>query len=677
MNIKFKKCWVFLITGFIVFCVCQTGFAESKEDKTLSPYFYVENGDASVDNFPLEETDVKVNITGVIAEVVVTQKYKNNGIKPISARYIFPASTRAAVHGMKMMIGDEVITAKIEERQAAQIIFDTAKKQGKSASLLKQQRPNVFSMNVANIMPNTSILVELSYTELLVPTDGIYSFVYPTVVGPRYSSQSEANSPETDLWVKNPYLKEGSLPRTHFNINAHVSTGIALQEVICTSHETNINYKSDSFADISLKDPEDFAGNRDYILKYRLADEKIESGLLLYEGKDENFFLLMVQPPESVLPKDIPGREYIFVVDVSGSMHGFPLNTSKILLKNLIGKLKPTDKFNVILFAGRSNLMSSTSLPANTENINQAIRLIDGQSGGGGTNLYAALKKAMDIDKDESFSRSIVIVTDGYITAEKDVFDLIHNNLNRTNVFSFGIGSSVNRYLIEGIAKAGLGEPFVVTKPEEAYPVSEKFRQYIQSPVLTGISLNKSGFEAYDIEPESIPDLFAKRPVVVFGKYRNNAKGVIEVRGQSGSGEYVQAINVSDAKPLETNHALKYLWARTRIAQLSDFNFNYNSEENKKEVTSLGISYNLLTANTSFVAVREVVVNPEGQSKDVNQPLPLPKNVSNLAVGGSMASVPEPDILLLVIAFGFITGGVLMLKKGFTIYKNKGNTFYL
>jgi Ca-activated chloride channel family protein len=564
---------------------------------------------------------------------------------------------------MKMMIGNEIITAKIEERQAAQKIFDTAKKQGKSASLLQQQRPNVFSMHVANIMPNSSISVELKYTELLVPTDGVYSFIYPTVVGPRYSNQQEAKSPEIDLWVKNPYLKEGSLPQTFFNINTHVSTGIALQEVVCTSHKTNINYESDSVADIRLKNPEDFGGNRDYILKYRLAGEEIESGLLLYEGENENFFLLMVQPPERVLPKDIPGREYVFVVDVSGSMNGFPLNTSKILLKNLIGNLRPTDKFNVILFAGCSRLMSPYSFPATKENIDKAIRLIDEQSGGGGTELYAALKRAMGIDKDESFSRSIVIVTDGYITAEKDVFDLIHNNLNRTNVFSFGIGSSVNRYLIEGIAKAGLGEPFVVTKPEEAYPLAEKFRQYIQSPVLTGIELNKRGFDAYDIEPASIPDLFAKRPVVVFGKYRNNAEGVIEVSGQSGSGEYVQSINVSDTKPLETNNALKYLWARTRIAQLSDFNFNNNSEENKKEVTSLGISYNLLTANTSFVTVREVVVNPEGQSKDVNQPLPLPENVSNLAVGGDMASVPEPDVLVLIIAFGFIMGGILMIKK--------------
>ncbi|MFC1884399.1 VIT domain-containing protein [Thermodesulfobacteriota bacterium] len=663
MGIDFKRCCVFLIVGFCTFCVTATGFAEKEADKTLSPYFFVENGETSLDQFPLEETKVTVNITGVIAEVVLTQKYKNNGTKPISARYIFPASTRAAVHGMKMIIGNEIITAKIKERQAAQKTFDKAKKQGKSASLLKQQRPNVFSMSVANIMPNTPIHVELRYTELLVPTDGIYSFVFPTVVGPRYSSQPEAQSPETDLWVKNPYLKNGSPPRTGFNIKVHVSTGIPLQEVVCTSHETHIHYESDSIANINLKNPEDFSGNRDFILKYRLAGKKIESGLLLYEGANENFFLLMVQPPERVLPEDIPGREYVFVVDVSGSMHGFPLNTSKKLLKNLIGNLRITDKFNVILFAGGSHLMAPASLPATEENINQAIRLIDGQRGGGGTELYSALKKGLDLPKDESFSRSIIIVTDGYITAERPVFELIQKNLNRTNVFSFGIGTGVNRYLVEGIAKAGLGEPFVVTTPEEAHPVAENFRQYIQSPVLTGIKVNKKGFDAYDIEPVSIPDLFAQRPVIVFGKYHDKEDGIIEISGQSGAGEYKRAFRVSETRPLETNQALKYLWARTRISRLSDFNFHKNSIENKAEITSLGITYNLLTAHTSFVAVREVVVNPGGQSEDVKQPLPLPKNVSNLAVGNSMTSVPEPGLLVMMITLVFVLSTVFIFKR--------------
>ena len=261
--------------------------------------------------------------------------------------------------------------------------------------------------------------------------------------------------------------------------------------------------------------------------------------------------------------------------------------------------------------------------------------------------------------QDETRSRTILIITDGYISAEKDVFQLIQQNLNRTNVFSFGIGSSVNRYLIEGMAKSGQGEPFVVTEPSQAAAAAERFRNYIQSPVLTRISVQYDGFEAYDVEPPAVPDLFAQRPVMVFGKWRGNPKGIIELAGVSGKGNYLQRLDVSETKPLELNRALGYLWARTRIGRLSDFNSKKNSPENKAQITALGLTYNLLTAYTSFVAVHEVVRNSGTPAEDVHQPLPLPLNVSNLAVGGTMSRVPEPELcLLLGIAFLVITGAM-------------------
>jgi len=661
---NYLKPLIYFILALAVFMFASTGHAETENQKTLSPYFYIENGDPSVDRFPLKKTHVNVTITGVIADVVVTQKYVNHGTRPITARYIFPASTRAAVHGMKMKIGEHMICAKVKERNIAQKEFNTAKKQGKSASLLKQQRPNVFSMNVANIMPEDIIEIELHYTELLVPTDGTYEFIYPTVVGPRYSNQNETDSPETDHWIKNPYLKEGSEDHTEFDIDLSISTGIALQELVCPSHKTEIVWESKSLARILMATSEKYGGNRDFILNYRLAGKTIESGLMLYSGKDENFFLLMVQPPEQVKPADIPPREYIFVVDISGSMHGFPLNTAKKLLKNLIENLKESDKFNVVLFAGGSKVMAPASVPASGENIHSAIRLIDGQKGGGGTELSLALKKALSLPADETYSRTILIITDGYIAAEKDVFHLIQQNLNRTNVFAFGIGSSVNRYLIEGMAKAGHGEPFVVTQPLEAHGAAQRFRNYVQSPVLTHIAVTYDGFETYDMEPPVIADLFARRPVMVFGKWRGNPQGTIELTGVDGSGKYLKTVHVSETKPLKVNSALKYLWARTRIGRLSDFNFKDHTHDTRAQITSLGLTYNLLTANTSFVAVHEVVRNPEAQSQEVHQPLPLPLHVSNLAVGGSVSKVPEPGLCtVLVIALL-----ILILTMGYKKY---------
>ena len=658
--IKWLACLMFILA---VIAPARAENEKATDDLTLSPYFFIEGGDPSVDRLPLKETSVVVNISGVVADVHITQKYYNDGTRPINARYIFPASTRAAVHGMTMTIGQQVITAKIQKRQKAQKKFDQAKKEGKSASLLKQQRPNVFSMNVANIMPGDTIDIQLHYIELLVPSDGTYEFIYPSVVGPRYSNQFESSASERDKWIKSPYLPAGRKPNTKFNIRTKISTGIALQEIACTSHETDIAWESDSVASVSLKDPETFGGDRDYILKFRLHGKDIQSGLLLYEGTDENFFLLMVQPPDRVKPEDIPPREYIFVVDVSGSMHGFPLNTTKQLLKDLIGNLRHTDTFNVILFAGSSQLMSSSSMPATKTNVQKAIRLIDQQRGGGGTELKAALQKGFSLPRNESFSRTIAVITDGYVGAERDVFKEIQKNLHRTNVFAFGIGSTVNRYLIEGMAKAGQGEPFVVTEPHEAPGAAQKFREYIQSPVLTNIAVSYNGFETYDVEPAGIPDLFANRPVVIFGKWRGAAEGTIKLSGLRGSREYERVFNVTETKAMETNRALSRLWARFRIARLSDFNFSRGNPEREAEITSLGLTYNLLTAYTSFVAISEVVRNTEGQGKNVDQPLPLPLRVSNLAVGGSVSSLPEPELYLLVLMVAFMLSIFMLLKK--------------
>ena len=235
-----KRIFFCLIVVQIIL-IGNPSWAETGNDKTLSPYFFIQDGDPSVDQFPLKETDVRVKISGVIADVVVSQVYGNEGTRPIHARYVFPASTRASVHGMKMTVGEEVVTARIQERQEARKEFEKAKREGRSASLLEQQRPNVFTMNLGNILPKDEVKIELHYTELLVPTEGTYSFVYPTVVGPRYSSQKEADAPQSDHWVKSPYMKEGSLPPTRFRMNVSLSTGIPLQELVSPSHRVDVS----------------------------------------------------------------------------------------------------------------------------------------------------------------------------------------------------------------------------------------------------------------------------------------------------------------------------------------------------------------------------------------------------------------------------------------------------
>jgi len=625
------------------------GSAQTQKDKTLAPYFFVQ-GDPGVDRLPLKDTQVQINVSGVIADVRVVQTYRNEGSRPINARYVFPASTRAAVYSMRMRIGDQVIVAKIKEREKAKQEFEQAKVAGKSASLLEQDRPNVFSMSLANVMPGDQIEIELRYTELLVPTDGIYEAVFPTVVGPRYSSQPESSAPQSDQWVKSPYLHQGKKPTSTLHISTTISAGVPIQDLTCPSHALVPVWHSPSIAEVQLDDADPFQGNRDFILRYRLTGNQIASGLILHKGEGENFFLYMAQPPQRVPMAEIPGREYIFVVDVSGSMDGFPLNVSKRLLRDLIGQLRPTDTFNVVLFAGDSSVLSPKSLPADQSNLAQAIRLLEQQRGNGGTELLAAIKRAISIPRDGALSRSIVLVTDGYISGEQGVFDYIRANLDECNVFAFGIGSSVNRYLIEGVAKAGMGEPFIVTQEDEAPAIASKFREYIQTPVLTDIQVAAPGFDIYDVNPGHIPDMFAQRPVIIFGKWRGPVAGAFELRGKTGSGVYQSRVDVSSIRPDDSNQALRFLWARSRIAELSDYGSGSLDADRINDITALGLKYSLLTRYTSFIAVREVVRNATGAAQSVDQPLPLPLGVSDPAVGVGTESGSEPELLWLIMA---------------------------
>jgi Ca-activated chloride channel family protein len=326
-------------------------------------------------------------------------------------------------------------------------------------------------------------------------------------------------------------------------------------------------------------------------------------------------------------------------------MHGFPLETAKKLMGDLAGVLRPSDTFNVVVFADGSETFAPVSVPATRANLTRALQFIGRKDGGGGTELLAALRGAIELPRREAVSRSVVLVTDGYIEAEAEVFDYIRDQRGDTNVFAFGIGSSVNRLLVEGVARAGLGEPFIVLSPAEAAEAAARLRRYIETPVLTGIEVTFHGFDAYDVEPGQVPDLFASRPVVVFGKWRGAAAGSIDISGRAGHGPYRASIPVSLASADGSHAALRYLWARTRIADLSDFGPAAPDDESVAAITSLGLTYGLLTRYTSFVAVQEVVRTTD-RADGVDQPLPLPEGVSDLAAGVTRG--PEPGLVWMV-----------------------------
>jgi len=628
-----------------------------------SPFFEIKTNGVLIESFPLLSTDVISNITGPIADITVKQSYRNDGQVPIEAVYVFPGSTKAAVYAMEMKIGDRTITANIKEKEEARKEYNQAKQQGKRTSLLEQNRPNVFTMNVANILPGEQIDLIMKYTEFLVPEGGEYEFVFPTIVGPRYS-----NGINTPNFVENTsYLSEGTSVPQNTTISVRLQSPVGITSAQSRTHTIDTKDISQNILEASISTDEKDAGNRDFIFNYRLSDQDITTGTTFYDHGDEKFFLSIIEPPQKPDTKQITPREFVFIVDVSGSMHGFPIETSKALMKNLFKTMNSHDYFNIVLFAGASRMLSPVPLQATRQNIEDAIDVLDRQSGGGGTELLSAVKKAMASPKPyENTSRSLVIVTDGYIHVEAACFDYIQNHLGEANFFAFGIGSNINRHLIEGIAHVGRGESFVITEKKYAQEKANAFQEYIQSPVLTNIELCFNNFAAYDYMPRYVPDLLAERPIYVFGKYKGDVDGTISVSGTTTNGQYQKDIDLSEALLDDKNIAIRYLWAREKLKYMSDYeSIDYNTSR-KEEITEIGLKYNLLSKYTSFIAVDEIPVTNGNNIKMVRQPLPLPKGVGNYAVGFEMRAekvVKDGELVEEEILFVHVNEGLTEEQK--------------
>ena len=679
------------------------GVVAQDTPERLAPYFQVNTvTDDATETLPLRSTSADVNIAGVIADVVITQVYENTGQAPIEAIYVFPGSSQSAVYGMRMKIGERIIEAEIQEKQAARATYEAAKQAGKRASLLEQERPNVFQMNVANIMPGDRVEVELRYTELLLPEAGVYQFVYPTVVGPRYTDGSESRN---NGYTATPYTTMGTEPAYDFGLNIYLNGGMPLQSVTSNTHDIAVSQAEKDAVQIELMPTERKGGNRDFILEYSFRGNEIQTGMLVYDDGDEQFFLCMAQPPKAVDADLVPPREYIFLMDVSGSMRGFPLSVSKSLMRQLIGKLRPEDAFNIMIFAGGNQWWSTVSVSATPENLQSAEHFLSTLQGGGGTSLLPALQQCLDLPRyREDVARSVIVVSDGYVSVEDEAFELVRQNLNQANLFSFGIGSSVNRHLMEGLARAGQGQPFIVTDQLAAEQAATQLSQYIQNPLFTQIETRfEGGFEAYDLEPATVPDVLGERPVLLFGKFRGSPQGEIVLEGytrekaaeQSGiwpfrkkepaqveSKRVELRIDVSKAENSDRNAALKYLWARERIRNLADFNMYGLSDEDRLETTRLGLEYNLLTNFTSFVAVEKEVSNEDpNKLVPVKQPLPLPQGVSNDAVGFELEifGISGAELLTGDSQNGrikVILGGILLLGLLFIISWRVGRRFF-
>ncbi|MCC6621952.1 MAG: VWA domain-containing protein [Deltaproteobacteria bacterium] len=566
-------------------------------DLTEAPRFVVPGAVEGVDRLSLAESIYDVEVSGVIAHARLEQTYVNEGPATLDAIYVFPMSTRAAITGLTMRIGAREIVARIEEREAAKAAFEAARAQGQTASLLEQERPNVFRMSVANVRPGEVVEVALDWVELLVPTEGFYELVVPAAVAPRY--EAAVDVPWT-LASEGPAFTDPDSLESPWDITVRVSGGVPLGWVDSPSHPI-VAQVDDGEATVGLRDVV-ARGGRDFVLRWAPDGDEVEAGVLRFDdAQGASWFLALVEPPARVEPAERPAREVVFIVDVSGSMSGFPADTARHLVASVLAELGPRDRFTILTFAGGSDVYAPETVPATPAHERAALAFLASQDGGGGTELVPALDRAFALRASPGVARAFVVITDGFISVEAEAFERVRASLGKASLFTFGVGIGVNRHLVEGLARVGRGAPFIAEDAARASEVAEDFATYLGSPVSTGLALAADGVALADVEPASLPDLYASRPIAVVGKLAAGGRGGrLTLSGRTPAGAWSRTIDLARVPASPRHAAIRTLWARERVARLSDFDAK---GANRAEVTRLGLAHGLMTAYTSFVAI--------------------------------------------------------------------------
>lgn len=565
---------------------------------------------------PLKHTAVEATISGPMAEVTVRQEFVNESSTAIEAVYSFPLPVMAAVHGYQIRVGDRVIHGKIARREDAQRAYDEARRRGQTAALLNQERPNIFQQFLANIMPGAKISVELQYVELVPYEAGTYSFVFPTVVGPRYFPQGMTNT-------NPPVAAKGMRAGHDIAIRVKLATATPLGAVESESHAVTQKRFNQWFEEISLTQANEIP-NKDFILKYRIAAPTITPSLLTHRTGKDGYFSFVIDPPAiRTLEANITPKELVFVIDTSGSMHGFPLDKAKEAMLAAIDGLNSRDTFNLITFSGDTEILWPRPVPATPENIAQARRFLQLKNGGGGTEMMKAIRAALDPSDSQEHIRVVCFMTDGYVGNDNEIIAEIRKHSN-ARIFSFGIGSSVNRFLLDKMAEVGRGEVEYVTLNSDGSAAARRFHERVRNPILTDIQIDFGGLPVADVVPARIPDLFSAKPLIVSGRYTGAASGRIRITGRAGVRNDERFIEVNLPATQAQNPMVPTLWARRKIDSLS-----IDSTQNREAITKLGLEHHLMTAFTSFYAVEDRVVNEGGVSRTVEVPVELPEGVNH------------------------------------------------
>ncbi|MBG1259164.1 after-VIT domain-containing protein [Nostoc commune] len=594
--------------------------------------------------FPLKHTEVIAKIAGNLSRVEVIQSFENPFTQPLEAVYIFPLPDEAAVDDMEIKIGDRIIKGNIKKREEAVAIYEKAKQEGRTAGLLEQQRDNIFTQSLANIKPGEQIDVTIRYTESLKFEAGNYEFVFPMVVGPRYIPGTPIDgSGDTDQVpdasrITPPVVPEGTRTRHNINVTVEIDAGLAISEVRSPSHQLKIEH-SGEIVRIQLAG-EDTIPNKDLILRYQVSGQETQSTVLTQIDDRGGHFAIYLIPALEYSSDEIVAKDVVFLVDTSGSQSGDPLWKCQELMRRFINGLNPNDTFTIIDFSDTVRQLSPKPLPNTAENRAQAIAYINNLQADSSTEMLSGIRTAINFPTPVGRLRSVVLLTDGYIGNENEILAEVQQHLQPGNrLYSFGVGSSVNRFLLNRIAEIGRGISQIIRHDEPTEEVAEKFYRQINNPVLTNIQISWQGdTESPVIYPAIAPDLFSEQPLVLFGRKQDRASGNLQISGIAAGGKHYE--KTFNLKFEETgNLAVAQLWGRACIKYLMNQMVSFETKAGVEAVTETALTYQLLSQYTAFVAVSDDVrVEPGSEYLSMQVPVEMPEAVSYKGVFGNPAA---------------------------------------
>jgi Ca-activated chloride channel family protein len=604
--------------------------------------------------FPLKHTSVYAEISGFLAQVEVKQHFHNPHEEKIEAVYVFPLPENSAVNEMIMVVGKRNIYGEIHKRMVARQIYEQARAAGKRTALLEQERPNIFTQSVANIQPGEEIVITIRYVQALKYDRGVYRYVFPMVVGPRFipggatvpegtpfgGKQGTGWAPDTDTVpdasrITPPVLKPGRRSGHDISLSVKLDAGLSIEDLHSKSHDLLVVEEGIGRATVNME-PKDSIPNKDFVLEYTVAEEQARSAYLTHYSQQGGYLLLMIQPSLESVTENIEPKEIFFVVDCSGSMSGYPIQKVKEAMYHCIQGISPDDTFQIIRFSSSASAFSPKPVPATRVHKEEALDYIQALYGSGGTMMIEGIKACLDYPRVPERQRIIFFMTDGFIGNDDQILAAVKEKVGNARLFSFGVGSSPNRSLLERMAQLGHGTAQYIRQDEDAQPVITAMLSRISKPYLTDVEIDWGGLRVTDVYPDPIPDLYSAQPLILFARYEVGGAAVVTLRGRIDGLPYEERIEVSLPDWNPDNGSLASVWAREKIKYLILERLGGRKASIEEEVTNLALEYNLMSPYTSFVAVDEVI--PEGSDttlpRTIAIPVPMPEGVSFTGVFG-------------------------------------------